>query len=225
MNPSAKRPTYAKSAHKQSSKKSNNLPIIGVAVGIAAALVVAVIVIAQSGEADSPTDTAEYGVVDVSGEALAPFSGDGVDPAVGSAAPVLAGEDFVGETVSAGDAGMPELVVFLAHWCPHCNAEAPRLKAYLDEAGVPDDVRITLVPTGSTPTRDYWPPSQWIDDMGLADVPTLVDDEDATAAAAYGLDGFPYIVALDGDGKVVARVSGEQPEGFFAQTIDMLRAA
>lgn len=224
MNPSTKRPTYAKSAHQQNAQQSNNLPIIGVAIGIVVALVVAVVVIAQSGEADSPVDTSEYGVVDVSGDALASFTGEGTDPAVGSAAPVLAGEDFVGAPVSAGDAGTPELVVFLAHWCPHCNAEAPRLKAYLDEAGVPDDVRITLVPTGSTPTRDYWPPSQWLDDMGLSDLPTLVDDEDATAATAYGLDGFPYIVALDADGKVLARVSGEQPEGFFAQTIEMLRA-
>ncbi|CAN5657394.1 hypothetical protein BH24ACT4_BH24ACT4_18940 [soil metagenome] len=41
-----------------------------------------------------------------------------------------------------------------------------------------------------------------------------------TAAAAYGEAGFPFLVAIDADGKVVARASGEQGEDglvdFFA---------
>ena len=43
----------------------------------------------------------------------------------------------------------------------------------------------------------------------LYDVPTLVDDAEATAANAYGLSGFPFAVAIDADGQVVARTSGE----------------
>jgi hypothetical protein len=37
----------------------------------------------------------------------------------------------------------------------------------------------------------------------------LVDAERGTAAAAYGLESFPYFVALDAAGKVTGRASGE----------------
>ena len=45
----------------------------------------------------------------------------------------------------------------------------------------------------------------------------LVDSEPEagqlpTAAAAYGEAGFPFLVAIDADGTVVARASGEQGE-------------
>ena len=36
-----------------------------------------------------------------------------------------------------------------------------------------------------------------------------MDDAQGTAAEAYGLSGFPFFAAVDGDGKVVERQSGE----------------
>ena len=35
----------------------------------------------------------------------------------------------------------------------------------------------------------------------------LYDDEAGTAAAAYGLSGFPFLVFVDADGQVVRRLS------------------
>ena len=43
------------------------------------------------------------------------------------------------------------MVVFLAHWCPHCQAEVPEL-VELAKEGVFDGVDVTAVATG-TPTR------------------------------------------------------------------------
>jgi hypothetical protein len=40
-------------------------------------------------------------------------------------------------------------------------------------------------------------------------VPVLADDEQSSAATAYGLSAFPFFVAVDAGGKVVARHSGE----------------
>jgi thiol-disulfide isomerase/thioredoxin len=116
------------------------------------------------------------------------------------------------------------MIAFLAHWCPHCNAEAPRLAAYLADDGLPADVNLTIVPTGSSPEGEHWPPSEWVKDMDLADVETLLDDRDQTVAAAYGLSAYPFIVMLDAEGRVVARTSGEHADGFFAESFAQLAA-
>ncbi|MET0911094.1 MAG: hypothetical protein ABWZ99_16630, partial [Ilumatobacteraceae bacterium] len=58
------------------------------------------------------------------GEALPEYEGLAVDPAVGMASPVVTGEQFDGAPITiGGPADGPTLLVFLAHWCPHCNAE------------------------------------------------------------------------------------------------------
>jgi thiol-disulfide isomerase/thioredoxin len=117
------------------------------------------------------------------------------------------------------------MIVFLAHWCPHCNAEAPRLAAYLEsQGGVPAGVELTVVPTGSESRAPNWPPSQWVKDMRLGKVRALVDDREGTAAAAFGLAHYPFIVMVDKDGNVVARRESEQADGFFAKAFAALAA-
>ena len=52
----------------------------------------------------------------------------------------------------------------------------------------------------------------------------VLDDADSGASAKYGLSGFPYFVMLDGEGKVVARGSGEIPMDVFGPAVDALAA-
>jgi thiol-disulfide isomerase/thioredoxin len=194
------------------------------AIAIAAILVLGGIAVVAALTTDEPkAEASEFGQVSVAGDQLPKYSSAGADPAVGQLAPVVEGNGFDSEP-AAITSGKPTLVVFLAHWCPHCNNEAPRLKAYLDANGVPDDVDLVIVPTGSNETAPNWPPSEWVKSMGLDELETLVDDEAESAAAAFGLDGYPYLVALDADRKVVERRSGEQPEGAFAELVELLRA-
>jgi hypothetical protein len=40
----------------------------------------------------------------------------------------------------------------------------------------------------------------------------MADTETNQAGVAYGVDGYPFMVILDKDGKVVARHSGEMEE-------------
>ena len=62
-----------------------------------------------------------------------PYGSQQEDPAFATAAPVLEGKNFQGDAVTVdGTQNGPTMVVFLAHWCPHCNAEVPRL-ARLEE--------------------------------------------------------------------------------------------
>ena len=51
-----------------------------------------------------------------------------------------------GCAVSIEADGRPKIVVFLAHWCPHCQAEVPRLVDWFGENGVPDDVDYANIP-------------------------------------------------------------------------------
>jgi thiol-disulfide isomerase/thioredoxin len=101
------------------------------------------------------------------------------------------------------------MLVFLAHWCPHCNAEIPELIALNDAGEIPNGVDVIGISTGVQPGEENYPPSEWINAKGWP-WPILADDEDSTAFLADGGSGFPYTVLLDADGNVLSRVSGSR---------------
>jgi thiol-disulfide isomerase/thioredoxin len=189
-----------------------------------------------TGEQDGPNATVspdlpeafegEVGPVEVQGDSLPELpSSDESDPAVGMAAPIVIGEDFDGNTVridAAADG--PTLAVFLAHWCPHCNREVPRINQLRDEGAFPEDLNIVGVSTGISPDRPNWPPSEWFEDMDWT-YPVIADGVDMErqtfiAADAYGLTGFPFMVLIGSDGKVLARWSGESEPDELLQMIE-----
>ena len=164
-----------------------------------------------SGATDEDVTLANYGAVVVDGETLPPLPASGDDPAIGATAPTITSEQASGTTtVDPAAEGGPMLIVFLAHWCPHCQAELP---SYVELAGQGelDGLRTVAVATSTTPDRPNYPPSAWLDEEGWTG-DRFYDDREGTAAAAYGLTSFPYTVIVDADGKVVDRFSGEQPD-------------
>ena len=156
------------------------------------------------------------GPVAVVGEPLPPVPSGGDDPAVGLTAPVLIGETFDGEPVRI-DASVdgPTWVVFLAHWCPHCNDEIPVINELRDEGRIPEGVDVVGVSTAFNPGRPNWPPGEWLDDLdwSFPAVPDGIDIERELyiAADAFGIGGFPFSVLIDGDGVVTERWSGQRP--------------
>ncbi len=130
------------------------------------------------------------------------------DPALGAKAPTLTGKGFDGSPLTVGGAGQPTVVMFVAHWCPHCQREVPALQAEFNQKGLPAGVQLFAVSTSVKEDAANYPPVSWLVKEGWT-VPTLVDSADGTAATAYGLGGFPFFVALDASGNVVARTSGE----------------
>ena len=198
--------------------------IIVSAVAVVVALAAGIAVFASGGNDSTASDTtavtvpggvaaAEYQKVSVDGDALEPLGKDAADPALGKVAPNISGYTFNGFPVSVKPAtdGSPALLVFLAHWCPHCNAEMPRLIKWYDAGLVPDDLRVIGVATASRKDQANWPPSEW---MQSFDWPfeVMADTETNDAAVSYGVDGYPFMVVLDKDGKVAARHSGEMEE-------------
>lgn len=154
---------------------------------------------------------AEYQEVSVTGSALEPLGDSGTDVAIGLDAPALRGHTFSGAPVNIipGETGDPVMLVFLAHWCPHCNREVPRLVQWHDEGLVPENLRVVGITTSSRNDQPNWPPSEWITKFNWP-FEVMADSRAQDAAAAYGVDGFPFMVILDGRGKVALRMSGER---------------
>jgi thiol-disulfide isomerase/thioredoxin len=183
---------------------------IGVVVLIAAVIAIGMSAGKGSDNPDYGTAAGEYQPVTVSNPPL-PALGDGAnDVAVGQQAPALQGATFSGSAMSItpGGDGNSTMLVFLAHWCPHCNREVPRLVEWHSKGLVPKNLRVIGIATASRNDQAYWPPSEWIRNLKWP-FEVMADSETGQAAAAYGVDGFPFIAIMNSSGKVVARHSGE----------------
>jgi thiol-disulfide isomerase/thioredoxin len=161
-----------------------------------------------TGAGGSSSSAAETQPVTIVGEALPPPAESGTDPAIGMTPPTLRGFHFDGSPMDITPGGRAKMVVFLAHWCPHCNREIPVLQSWANAGGVPADLDIIGVSTGVNAQRDNYPPSRWLVDKAWT-WPVLADSANSDALAAYGAVVFPTFVIVGADGKVKLRGSGE----------------
>ncbi len=188
------------------------LPFVVLAAIVAVALGIALL--ASGGDDDgagTAADTASGELlatagITVGGDQLPPYDAEGDDPAVGTAAPTLEGVDPTGQGTTV-EYDQPTLVAFLAHWCPHCQAELPELVT-LAEEGALDGMDAVIVLTGTDEAAPNYPPAAWLEREGW-DGRVVLDDDGSPAAAAFGLTSYPYLVLVDADGEVIARNAGE----------------
>ena len=155
-----------------------------------------------------PADTLPEVNLEVTG-ALPPFTDPANDAALGLPAPEVTSVDFGGEPAVIENDGTPKLILFLAHWCPHCQREVPVLQTWIDDNGVPEGVDFVSVATSISEARPNYPPNAWLEREGWTPR-VVVDDAVSTIGNAYGLASFPYYVLVDADGTVVQRLTGEQ---------------
>ena len=150
---------------------------------------------------------------EVAGTALPRFEAGFVDEAIGLDAPTFTASYFdnTETTIDPGD-GTPRIFMFMAHWCPHCQAEAVAVSNWVSANGVPTDVEVIAISTNVDEGAPNYPPSTWLLRENWP-FPALRDSAQNDLAAGYGLSGFPFTVAVNGDGKVVSRTSGELPAG------------
>ena len=201
----------------QKSQPSNGKwVVLAIVAAIATALLVAVVV--GGGDEGSGTTNSlpggdvlakENQPVVIEGTTLESLGDEAIDPMVGQVAPTLNGATFDGSGVSVtpGD-GQAYMVVFLAHWCPHCNREVPRLIEWQASGAVPSELQVVGVSTAVASDRLNYPPSQWAVDKGWT-WPMMADSTSMEAAEAYGVSGYPFFVIVGADGEVKVRVSGE----------------
>lgn len=214
-------------------RNGSGVPVfaIGVAV-LVLVLIAAVVGVLVFGGDDSDTGSLAagdqaFGEVTATGNPLPEYPEDPTaeDPAVGEPAPKLVGETPSGDPVTIDPAEGPMVIAFLAHWCPHCQAEVPRIVEVADGADEIEGVRFAAVLTASDPNLDNFPPGDWLAREDWP-APAMVDSEAESgsipvAFGAYGVAGYPFLVAIDADGNIAARSSGELGEDglrdFFAQ--------
>jgi thiol-disulfide isomerase/thioredoxin len=191
---------------KETKSKATLWWIIGGVVGLAL-----IVLLAMSIASEQPIDDSiGYGDPAVEGDILPVYAAGTDDVAVGLTAPTVTGADWDGNAVSIEPDGTPKIVLFLAHWCPHCQNEVPVVQDWVDAGNLPDDVELISVATATDRLRPNWPPQDWLEEAGWT-APVVMDDEIGTVAGSYGMAGTPFWVVLDGDNTSLFRVSGEIP--------------
>lgn len=193
--------------------------LIGGAIGVVALASVVAIVLAlgPSGELSEPA--AEPLVI--TGEPLPDLPSEGADPAVGSTLPTLAGTGLDGEPLEIGPGKGAQMIVVLAHWCPHCQRELPMLVDLIASGDVPTGVSVVGLSTAISELRGNYPPSAWFEREGWQQ-PTLIDDADSDGLHTYGLPVFPGFVFVDSQGRVTQRMTGEVDRATLIQAMDAI---
>jgi thiol-disulfide isomerase/thioredoxin len=186
--------------------------VLGLGVLVIAAAAVAAVVLAPAGppptgSAGPGSSTPTTGTSAPVGADLPAFAPGAADPAVGQPIPAVAGASFDGTPLTIKADGGARLIVFLAHWCPHCQREVPVVQAWLDAKGRPAGVELVSVVTAIDPDAPNYPPDAWLAREHWS-VPVIVDT-DGQIATRYGLTAFPFWVAVRADGTVAQRLTGE----------------
>jgi thiol-disulfide isomerase/thioredoxin len=187
----------------------------------------AIVAISSSGSDSASTSDgiSEFSSITVTGESLPSFDSvsTATDAAIGLPAPVVSGKGFTGTEITTDGAGTPTLLVFLAHWCPHCQREVPLLVEWEKNGKTPTGVDVIAVATGTDPANPNYPPSEWLAREEFPALwPVIADSADKKAANAFGLSGYPFFVLVDAQGKVFMRLSGEVPMDELTAMIDQM---
>lgn len=199
------------------SKKIWIIAAVVLVVGLAGVMAVAL----AGEETASEVRANQTAEVTVTGDPVPPADPEGAAPA-GVSTPELSGTSLDGDPMAIEHDGAPKVIGFFTHWCPHCQAEVPEVSEWYNADNAPDDVDVVAVSTAVNPTSDNYPPSDWFEREDW-EVPTLLDDAASSAANAFGLTGYPYWVAVDAEGELVAQRSGRIGIEELERLIDQAR--
>jgi len=183
---------------------------IGAKIAIGAAVAAVLIAIAVFAIADGGGGTKNkvaFQPVTVTGETLPQIPDDGsADPAIGKTIPTVVGKSFDGSKVEIKP-GEPMILAFIAHWCPHCQAEVPLIAGWQADNSLPD-IKIIGISTAAAEERGNFPPASWLEREEWTNE-TLVDNPQSKVLNSFGAASFPTLVAVKADGTVALRLTGE----------------
>lgn len=178
-------------------------PLVPVLIGLGVVALVVTVLLSMGGTGSAAE---EFGAPEITGTNL-PLAGPSPDPALELPIPEAVGADFDGTEVRISRDGRAKILIFLAHWCQHCQAEVPVVQDWFEQGNLPDDVDLIAIATSTSSARDNYPPSAWLEEEGF-DPPVIVDSSSYALGEAFGVDAFPFWVFVSPDGLVVGRTSG-----------------
>lgn len=152
----------------------------------------------------------------VAGTSLPAFQSPTSDAAVGQTIPTV-----TSPTASIALDGRAKVLLFLAHWCNHCQEEVPRVQSWVGAGGLPADVDLISVSTAMDPGLPNYPPDAWLDREGWT--APVITDPSGVVADAFGLAAFPYWVFVNADGTVQGRLTGQLQTADLVTIIGSLR--
>jgi thiol-disulfide isomerase/thioredoxin len=160
----------------------------------------------------SPTGAAEVTIED-------PTTGGHVpegEPIPDWSAPALGGGTITWSELPPS----PTVLAIWAPWCPHCQAELPRLTtAVAAHPGVSLVTIATAVDLAAGPS-----PEEYMNGAGLS-FPVALDDAQGTLAVGLGVRGFPTTYFVDANGRVVASAEGELDPDAVDEVLTFLESA
>ena len=136
-----------------------------------------------------------------------------LEPAANFDAPIISGTDINGNQIST-DSNDPRIILFLAHWCPHCQQEVKTIQKWINENGNPDPIKIYAVLTSINSSQPNYPPDKWLESENWS-LPTFIDNDQDGVAKHFGIRGFPFWVIVDHHGKIITRLSVSYTEEQF----------
>lgn len=217
----------------QPEKPKRPIPVFGIIVALLI-LVPVVVLFATSGDNEEDKKISEkvanvpvYADVDVEGDKLSEFPQGPAsnDRSAGDPIPTISGTSFDNEpmTISAEDGA--QMIAIVAHWCPHCQSEVPKIVSYFEKNGVPEGVTVRAISTSVQESQGNFPPAEWLA-REKWDYETLIDEDplaveapDVNAAGALGVTSFPSILFVDKDGNVSARFSGDVTDSLLESNL------
>jgi cytochrome c biogenesis protein CcmG/thiol:disulfide interchange protein DsbE len=136
------------------------------------------------------------------------------EPMVGRPAPPLSGKTLDGgRTTVRYPPGTTTVVNVWASWCGPCREELPLIGELARRPPVPG-IRVRTLNTrdGEVPAREL------LAELGLRDLPTILDPQ-GTTAVAWGVRGIPETFVVDDRGRIVARRVGVIDERWVAEVL------
>jgi peroxiredoxin len=206
----ADRPSKAQRLEVQRRQQRQRTLMFGI-IGLVALVVIAAILLTGGGSSDTPPSA--QGQV-----TIAPTSGpvQAGDTVPAFSAPALGGGTMSWSTY----AGKPTVLAIWAPWCPHCQAELPRLS---EAMAAHPDLQLATVATaiGQEPGPSV---AGYLKDHGLT-FPVGIDDAKNTILNGLGVSSFPTIFYVGSDGTVVQVSTGELSADQLSAALDQLGSA
>ena len=196
--------------------------VFWVAAGVIVLLFGIAVVMTRPDGGSAGADVTQFRSVSLEGRPLPELTSDANDPAVGMPIPTFRAETFAGDPVNVTPDGRPKVLIFLAHWCPHCQADVRSLQGWLDGGGSAEGVDLYAVSTWADPAKPNFPQSEWLEREDWT-TPTAVDDRESSLATGYGLSGTPMYVFIDEENIVKMRYSGELSIERFQVALERIR--
>lgn len=186
--------------------------IIAIGAAVGALLIVLVVFAVRDGGGNDQNNTA-FQSATVEGTSLPQMEGSGLvstgDAAQGMTVPTVIGKDFDGNEVRL-EPGKPTVAVVMAHWCPHCQAEIPKIVEWSGAGDLSDEVQIIGISSAANESQGNFPPASWLAKENWT-FPVIVDTRGMSVQKALGISSYPGMIAIRADGTVAMRASGELP--------------